>query len=55
MSIWGITVQGIQGNGETLDYEERPLFFIWEHEYQKAALITQNQFERFCAMHHERL
>lgn len=55
MSIWGITVQGIQGNGETLDYEEKPLFFLWEHECQKAALITQNQFERFCAMHHERL
>ena len=55
MSIWGITVQGIQGNGETLDYEEKPLFFLWENECQKAALITQNQFERFCAMHHKRL
>lgn len=55
MSIWATTVHSVKGAGETLDFEEVPLFYLWPKETEKAMLITQNQFEKFCAEHKDEL
>lgn len=54
MQIISTTVKILQSIEENIT-TETPQFFLWDGTYENATLITQNQFEKYCALHKDEL